>query len=112
MKLNLEPNIADPDAFYERLIGLHADLTTDESHALNMELVRCLSAFISDAGVSMEAAALARAGEQANETPEAVAKLVLLLANHLGDEQKIAGAFAQARATITGADGELAQGRR
>ena len=55
-----EPNIASPDDFYEQLIGLHRDLTEEESALVN-------------------------------------AKLVLLLANHVGDPEVLGAAFAAAR---------------
>ncbi|WP_244818409.1 DUF2783 domain-containing protein [Caballeronia sp. Lep1P3] len=64
--LNLEPNIADMDAFYERLIATHEGLADADSHMLN-------------------------------------AKLVLLLANHIGDTDVLAQAFAIARSGSTGA---------
>lgn len=38
-KLNIESNIADPDAFYEKLIDAHNGLTDEESHFTNAKLV-------------------------------------------------------------------------
>jgi hypothetical protein len=64
--LNLEPNIADMDAFYERLIDTHNGLSDADSQMLN-------------------------------------AKLVLLLANHVGDMDVLTQAFAKARAGLGGA---------
>jgi hypothetical protein len=58
--LNLEPNIADMDAFYERLIDAHNGLSDADSQMVN-------------------------------------AKLVLLLANHIGDMDVLTQAFAKAR---------------
>jgi hypothetical protein len=58
--LNIEPNIAGPDDFYEALIELHRDLEPGESAKVN-------------------------------------AKLVLLLANHVGDMEVLRQAFAAAR---------------
>jgi hypothetical protein len=58
--LNLEPNIADMDAFYERLIDTHNGLSDADSQMVN-------------------------------------AKLVLLLANHIGDMDVLTQAFAKAR---------------
>lgn len=58
--LNLAPNLADPDRFYERLLRLHEGLSDEESQLLN-------------------------------------AKLVLILANHIGDEQVIFAAMDEAR---------------
>ena len=61
--LNTEPNIADPDDFYEALIALHRDLTADQSQLVN-------------------------------------AKLLLLLANHIGDRQVLDTALRRARAGV------------
>ncbi len=60
MKLNTDPNIDNPDDFYEMLIEFHRDLS--EEHSL-----------------------------------KANAKLILLLANHIGDKEVIAEAMAIAR---------------
>jgi hypothetical protein len=59
--LNIEPNIARPDDFYEALIALHRDLTPEQSAKVN-------------------------------------ARLVLLLANHIGDMDVLAGALEAAGA--------------
>ncbi|WP_250453065.1 DUF2783 domain-containing protein [Caballeronia sp. ATUFL_M2_KS44] len=64
--LNLEPNIADMDAFYERLIDTHNGLSDTDSQMVN-------------------------------------AKLVLLLANHIGDMDVLAEAFAKARSGVIAA---------
>jgi hypothetical protein len=69
--LNLEPNIADMDAFYERLIDTHNGLSDADSQMVN-------------------------------------AKLVLLLANHIGDMDVLIEAFAKARSGVTGAASECA----
>jgi hypothetical protein len=58
--LRTDLNIPSPDDFYEQLIGLHSDLTDEESALVN-------------------------------------AKLVLLLANHVGDPAVLRAAFAAAR---------------
>ncbi|WP_277183144.1 DUF2783 domain-containing protein [Caballeronia sp. BR00000012568055] len=59
-RLNIEPNIADMDAFYEQLIDTHQGLSDADSQFVN-------------------------------------AKLVLLLANHIGDIDVLKDAFAKAR---------------
>jgi hypothetical protein len=59
-RLNIEPNIADMDAFYEQLIDTHHGLSDADSQFVN-------------------------------------AKLVLLLANHIGDIDVLKDAFARAR---------------
>jgi hypothetical protein len=65
MRLNLEPNIASPDDFYQELIDLHRDLTDGESALVN-------------------------------------AKLILLLANHIGDTAVLRAAMTAAREDIVG----------
>lgn len=61
-KLNIETNLADPDAFYEKLIDAHNGLTDEQSHLMNAKLVLLLANHIGDADVLREALALARAG--------------------------------------------------
>jgi hypothetical protein len=61
--LNIEPNIADMDAFYAQLIDTHNGLSDADSQLVN-------------------------------------AKLVLLLANHIGDMDVLTDAFAKARAEL------------
>jgi hypothetical protein len=61
-KLNIETNLADPDAFYEKLIDAHNGLTDEQSHFMNAKLVLLLANHIGDADVLVEALALARAG--------------------------------------------------
>jgi hypothetical protein len=63
--LNTESNIANPDDFYEELIGLHRELTEAQSVLVN-------------------------------------AKLILLLANHIGDADVLRAAMAAARADVAG----------
>jgi Protein of unknown function (DUF2783) len=58
--LNIEPNIAYPDDFYEALINTHRDLSPEQSSLVN-------------------------------------AKLILLLANHIGDIEALRDAMAKAR---------------
>lgn len=61
-RLNIETNIADPDAFYEKLIDAHNGLTDEQSHFMNAKLVLLLANHIGDADVLLEALALARTG--------------------------------------------------
>lgn len=96
MKLKTELNIADPDAFYESLIALHTGLGDDQSHALNARLAETLSRLIEDPEALQEAARIARAEDTAGGTPEYNTRLILLLANHIGDAGELAGAFRQA----------------
>jgi hypothetical protein len=60
-QLNVEPNVADPDAFYEMLVDTHQDLTDEQSRMLNAQLVLLLSNHIGDLDVLREACAIARA---------------------------------------------------
>ncbi|MCX7893167.1 MAG: DUF2783 domain-containing protein [Burkholderiales bacterium] len=59
-KLNLEPNIASPDDFYEALIDMHRDLDEGASAKANAKLVLLLANHIGDLEVLREAMAIAR----------------------------------------------------
>ncbi len=48
MTLKLEPNLADPDGFYEALLKAHEGLSNKESVELNARLVLVLANQISD----------------------------------------------------------------
>ncbi len=48
MPLTLTPNIPDPDGFYDELLGAHAQLSKDESDALNARLILTLANHIGD----------------------------------------------------------------
>lgn len=100
MKLNTELNIADPDAFYERLIETHVGLAHAQSLALNARAVALLSDMIGDTKVLQEAAGIAADGLAADDSPEYDAKLLLLLANHVGDIARLARMLDQARAAV------------
>ena len=54
-----EPNIPDPDVFYETLVGAHRDLSETESAALNSRLLLLLANHIGDRSVLAEALAAA-----------------------------------------------------
>ena len=41
--LNLEPNLAAPDEFYEALIEAHRDLTAAQSQTVNARLILLLA---------------------------------------------------------------------
>ena len=60
MPLNIEPNIASPDDFYEALLDAHRDLTHDESDALNARLILLLANHVGDIDVLRAALAEAR----------------------------------------------------
>lgn len=48
MTLNLEPNLSDPDGFYEALLKAHEGLSEKESVELNARLVLVLANQIGD----------------------------------------------------------------
>jgi hypothetical protein len=59
-RLNVEPNVSEPDTFYEMLVDTHQDLTDEQSSMLNAQLVLLLSNHIGDLEVLREAFAIAR----------------------------------------------------
>ncbi|MCU0896861.1 MAG: DUF2783 domain-containing protein [Burkholderiales bacterium] len=58
--LNLEPNLASPDDFYESLIDMHRDLDDDASAKVNAKLILLLANHIGDLDVLREAMTIAR----------------------------------------------------
>lgn len=60
--LNVEPNIAAPDDFYEALIEAHRGLSDAQSELLNARLVLLLANHIGDRGALSEALRTARDG--------------------------------------------------
>jgi len=48
-ELNTQPNLADPDAFYAKLIGLHEGLSLEDSLRVNARLILLLANHIGDA---------------------------------------------------------------
>jgi len=60
MQLKLDPNIPDPDGFYDELLRAHEGLSKQQSDAFN-------------------------------------ARLILVLANHIGDREILTRAFAAAK---------------
>ena len=61
MTLNSEPNIQQPDEFYQALIDAHAGLTDEQSATLNARLVLLLANQIGDLTTLRQAVAAARA---------------------------------------------------
>jgi hypothetical protein len=59
MKLVTEPNILDPDGFYEELIESQRDMSDAEAQAMNARLILVLSNHIGDRTVLSEAIRLA-----------------------------------------------------
>jgi hypothetical protein len=64
-RLNVQPNLPEPDAFYEMLVDTHQDLSDEHSRMLNAQLVLLLSNHIGDLDVLREAFAIARGNVQA-----------------------------------------------
>jgi Protein of unknown function (DUF2783) len=62
MPLNIEPNLAKPDDFYELLIDTHRDLSNEQSELVNCKLILLLSNHIGDLDVLRDAMARARDG--------------------------------------------------
>jgi len=59
MKLNLEPNIARPDDFYEALINIERDRSEEAVQLINAKLILILANHIGDNEVLNEALAVA-----------------------------------------------------
>ncbi|MEM7597122.1 MAG: DUF2783 domain-containing protein [Pseudomonadota bacterium] len=55
MPLTLDPNIADPDGFYDDLLAAHDGLSDAESEALNARLILVLANHIGDRDILREA---------------------------------------------------------
>jgi len=60
--LNIEPNMAAFDDFYEALIDTHRDLTPEQSELVNAKLILLLANHIGDLDVLRSAMASARRG--------------------------------------------------
>jgi hypothetical protein len=63
--LNVEPNVADHDAFYEILVDAHQDLSDEQSKMLNAQLILLLANHIGDLQVLREAFEIARRNVEA-----------------------------------------------
>ena len=55
MPLNTQPNIANADAFYQRLVELHQDRSEEQSGLINASLILLLANHIGDSAVLEEA---------------------------------------------------------
>jgi hypothetical protein len=62
MTLNLRPNLARPDDFYEALIDMHRDLSDAQSQSANAQLILLLANHIGDHATLLEAMRIAREG--------------------------------------------------
>ncbi|MCO6442047.1 MAG: DUF2783 domain-containing protein [Nitrococcus mobilis] len=61
-RLNVEPQLAHPDDFYQALLELHQGLTDEESRLANAKLILLLANHIGDQAVLDEALRIAREG--------------------------------------------------
>lgn len=61
-RLNVEPQLARPDDFYQALLELHQGLTDEESRLANAKLILLLANHIGDQAVLDEALRIAREG--------------------------------------------------
>ncbi len=61
MQLNLDPNIARPDDFYEKLIDMQRGLSDDEVQLVNARLILVLANHIGDMDVLEQAMDVATA---------------------------------------------------
>ncbi|MCD9120914.1 DUF2783 domain-containing protein [Cupriavidus sp. UGS-1] len=66
MPLTTEPNLAQPDDFYEALIDMHRDLDDAQSQAANARLILLLANHIGDHETLLSALRLAREAETAS----------------------------------------------
>lgn len=69
--LNVEPNIASPDDFYEELIELHRGLSDEQSALVNAKLILLLANHIGDMDVLRAAMAAAREGQASSASAAA-----------------------------------------
>ncbi len=58
--LNINPNLSEPDDFYEALLDMHRDLSDEESQFANAKLILLLANHIGDLAVLRQAMAVAR----------------------------------------------------
>jgi hypothetical protein len=68
--LNIEPNLAAPDDFYEALIELHRELSDEQSELVNARLILLLANHVGDLTVLREAMRRAREGIERNRDAE------------------------------------------
>ncbi|MEP5761265.1 MAG: DUF2783 domain-containing protein [Litoreibacter sp.] len=51
MDLNLNPNITDPDGFYDELLAAHEGLSKPDSDAFDARLILILANHVGDRGI-------------------------------------------------------------
>lgn len=59
MTLNTAPNLANPDAFYQRLVELHLERSEEQSRQINASLILLLANHIGDMAVLEQAMQIA-----------------------------------------------------
>ena len=59
-EVNLEPNVQDPDGFYEALLDAHQGLSLEDSFELNVRLLMLLANQVGDSEVLCGCIRLAR----------------------------------------------------
>lgn len=59
MPLNTQPNFANPDAFYQKLIDLHHERSEEQSLAINASLILLLANHIGDMDILEQAMRIA-----------------------------------------------------
>ena len=62
MSLQLQPNIPDPDGFYQELIGMQRELDDEQATLFQARLLLVLANHVGDRDVLREAMATARQG--------------------------------------------------
>ena len=70
--INVEPNLASPDEFYEQLVEMHRGLSDEQSALVNAKLILLLANHIGDMDVLRAAMAAAREGQEVSSTSAAV----------------------------------------
>jgi Protein of unknown function (DUF2783) len=58
--LNTQPNIQEPDDFYQELVDMHRDLSKEQSALVNAKLILLLANHVGDLAVLREAMRAAR----------------------------------------------------
>lgn len=71
MPLNRQPNIVDPDGFYQELIESQRDLSDEQADMLTTKLVLILANHVGARALLSEAIALARSNTLAKATTAA-----------------------------------------
>lgn len=68
--LNIEPNLARPDDFYEALLAMHDNLDAAQSRMANARLILLLANHVGDPDVLLEAIRRARSDAGGTTVPQ------------------------------------------